>query len=254
MYSESKNFDSKELMLVFNSIFKALLIYKATMNKIQSYVAMLALGAVVSACGSGNNGELVGVPDRPRWSQQEPYGTVFVPQGTFQVGQADEDVFFNQNQISKTVSIKAFYMDDAEISNNEYRQFVFWVRDSLAHTILGNTIEDEFGKEYIDWNIPLDWSDPILLEEVQELFFPENEQIFGRFELDTRKLNFTWKYFDICAAADNRDNARLRSEFLKTKAVNVYPDTLVWRAISLSRTTNLRPWRISLTLLTTIIL
>ena len=28
-------------------------------------------------------------------------------------------------------------MDETEITNNEYRQFVFWVRDSIAHVILG---------------------------------------------------------------------------------------------------------------------
>ena len=32
----------------------------------------------------------------------------------------------------KTRSVQAFYMDATEISNNEYRQFVHWVRDSIA--------------------------------------------------------------------------------------------------------------------------
>jgi len=198
------------------------------MNKITSYVAIFGAMLLMASCGRMNNGDLVGAPDRPRWTQAEPFGTVFINQGTFQIGQSDEDVFFNQNQVTKTISIKAFYMDDAEISNNEYRQFVYWVRDSLAHTILGNTIEDDFGKEYLDWNIELDWSDPILLEEVQELFFPENEQIFGRFELDVRKLNFTYKKLDIRGAADNKDKDKLRTEFILTKTVNIYPDTLVW--------------------------
>ncbi len=198
------------------------------MTKITSYIAIFGATVLLAACGRGNNGDLVGAPDRPTWTQSEPYGTVFINSGSFQIGQSDEDVFFNQNQTTKTVSVKAFYMDDAEISNNEYRQFVYWVRDSLAHTILGNTIEDEFGKEYLNWEIELDWSDPILLEEVQELFFAENEQIFGRFELDVRKLNFTYKTFDLRGAADNRDENRLRTEFIKTHTVNIYPDTLVW--------------------------
>jgi len=198
------------------------------MNKITSYVVIFGAMLLMASCGRMNNGDLVGAPDRPRWTQAEPFGTVFINQGTFQIGQSDEDVFFNQNQVTKTVSIKAFYMDDAEISNNEYRQFVYWVRDSLAHTILGNTIEDDYGKEYLDWKMELDWSDPILLEEVQELFFPENEQIFGRFELDVRKLNFTYKTLDIRGAADNKDKDKLRTEFILTKTVNIYPDTLVW--------------------------
>ena len=40
-------------------------------------------------------------------------------------------------------------MDDTEITNNEYRQFVYWVRDSIAHTIMGDFIEDDFGNESI---------------------------------------------------------------------------------------------------------
>jgi formylglycine-generating enzyme len=198
------------------------------MKRISFLVALTAMTAALASCGGGFNGELVGVPDRPKWSQQEPYGTVFVNQGTFTIGQGDQDVFFNANQQAKTVSIKAFYMDDAEISNNEYRQFVYWVRDSLAHTILGNVIEDDYGKEYIDWKMKLDWSDPAVLDELEELYFPENEQVFGRFEVDVRKLNFVYKYFDLRAAADNRDPDRPRAEFIRTETVNVYPDTLVW--------------------------
>lgn len=198
------------------------------MKRMSSYAGLFGMIALMASCGTGNNGELLGVPDRPKWSQEEPYGNVFIPQGTFTMGQSDQDVFFNANQQAKTVSIKAFYMDDAEISNNEYRQFVFWVRDSLAHTILGNTVEDEFGKEFIDWNLPIVWSDPATLEELEELYFPENEQIFGRFEIDVRKLNFAYRYFDLRMAADNRDPNRPRADFLKKVEINIYPDTLVW--------------------------
>lgn len=198
------------------------------MKRITSYAAIAIMALAATSCGRGDNGELTGVPDRPKWSQSEPYGTVFISSGTFQMGQGDQDVFFNANQQAKTVSVKAFYMDDQEISNNEYRQFVNWVRDSLAHLIVGNIIEDDYGKEYIDWKIPLDWSDPLLLEEVEELFFPENEQIFGRNEIDVRKLNFAYKYFDLRAAADNRDPDRPRAEFLRSEEINIYPDTLVW--------------------------
>jgi formylglycine-generating enzyme len=39
---------------------------------------------------------------------------------------------------TKTVSQEAFWMDDTEITNNEYRQFVNWVRDSIARRMLGD--------------------------------------------------------------------------------------------------------------------
>jgi sulfatase modifying factor 1 len=43
----------------------------------------------------------------------------------------------------KNISISGFFMDDTEITNNEYRQFVEWVRDSTAHEIMGNKSEDD---------------------------------------------------------------------------------------------------------------
>ena len=48
------------------------------------------------------------------------------------MGENDGDMPFLHQTRAKTVSVQAFYMDQTEISNNEYRQFVDWVRDSIA--------------------------------------------------------------------------------------------------------------------------
>ena len=34
-------------------------------------------------------------------------------------------------RLLRTVTVRAFYMDETEITNSEYRQFVNWVRDSI---------------------------------------------------------------------------------------------------------------------------
>ena len=44
----------------------------------------------------------------------------------------------------KLFLFKHSYIDQTEISNNEYRQFVYWVRDSIARRILGEEAPDEF--------------------------------------------------------------------------------------------------------------
>jgi sulfatase modifying factor 1 len=65
-----------------------------------------------------------------------PYGMVPIPAGTFHMGQADQDVAATQINFNKQVTIGAFFMDDSEITNNEYRQFVDAIMmDSLS--ILG---------------------------------------------------------------------------------------------------------------------
>ena len=41
---------------------------------------------------------------------------------------------------TKTVTVRSFYMDETEITNSEYRQFVHWVRDSIIRYELAETI------------------------------------------------------------------------------------------------------------------
>ena len=74
---------------------------------------------------TGHHGELTSVMDRPEWDQYQPMGMVYIPPGSFHMGQNDQDVPYSQIAHQKQVTISAFYMDETEISNNEYRQFVY---------------------------------------------------------------------------------------------------------------------------------
>ena len=69
-------------------------------------------------------GEVYGEPDRYWESQILPYGMTFVRPGTFHMGQADEDITSSKINMNKQITIGGFFMDDTEITNNEYRQFV----------------------------------------------------------------------------------------------------------------------------------
>lgn len=100
---------------------------KGVFAKLRVVLAATVLLAGSAACrrSSGIDGELMGVPDREGWTQYVPYGMVVVPSGTFHMGQSDEDVPATQINFNKQVTIGGFYMDDTEITNNEYRQFVY---------------------------------------------------------------------------------------------------------------------------------
>lgn len=63
----------------------------------------------------------------------------FIPPGRTLIGMTDEDISFYQGSPSRMTSFPAFYMDQTEITNAEYRQFVNWVRDSVAVTTLGQS-------------------------------------------------------------------------------------------------------------------
>jgi formylglycine-generating enzyme required for sulfatase activity len=69
--------------------------------------------------------------NRPKWDQPTPYGMVVIPPGSFHLGQNDQDVNYSQIAHNKQITISAFYMDDTEITNNEYRQFITMAMDTL---------------------------------------------------------------------------------------------------------------------------
>lgn len=185
---------------------------------------LLILGsfaAMVTACTQGT-GELVGVLGREEWFQPDPYGMNFIPPGGYNMGPSDEDITFSHTTKSKTVSVQAFYIDDSEISNNEYRQFVFWVRDSLFHRILidqgigehaitTNEYDEEIDPPQIDWEESIDGDDQQVREALVEMYLPENERFYRRKEIDTRKLNFEYYWIDLKTAASKQNR------FLPTK-------------------------------------
>src|SRR3546814_7514159 len=77
---------------------------------------------------------------------------VYVPPGTFLIGQTDQDITYSNAAPNRQVSVSAFYMDETEITNNEYRQFVYWVRDSIAAKVMGGDFvtQSDDGGEYIN--------------------------------------------------------------------------------------------------------
>lgn len=188
---------------------------------------------LLAGCGSGNRGQLTGVPGREKWYQADPYGMVFIPQGSYNMGPNDQDVPYAQVSQARTVTVHAFYMDNTEITNNEYRQFTDWVRDSLAHRLIGgdHIIEEgEYG-EMINWKKRIKWDDEANVETLNELFLPESERYYKRKQIDSRKLIFEYYWIDLQAAAqrENRQQGLTdRSVFIKKETLPIYPDTLSW--------------------------
>jgi len=221
--------------------------------------ALSFTGCFKSGSGSGyGNGELVGVKRKGKWSETPPYGMTFVRRGTLNIGPSDQDPAASMTP-TRTVSVEAFWMDDTEITNAEYRQFVHWVRDSIARQLLGGQFpeflitEDRNGNPIdpprINWRERIDWGDPDQLMAMEELFIPENERFLGRREIDPRKLFYESWWIDYQQAARransyNYETQRYegtvvdptgkeipidnRSAFIFKDRTNVYPDTLCW--------------------------
>jgi len=223
----------------------------------------LILIILLNSCGSSGTGELTGVMGRKKFFEPEPYQMAFIPAGSFVMGPSDEDAIHAVNALSKTVTVEAFWMDQTEITNNKYRQFVYYVRDSILRTKLGEAgIE---GREYymtdkegnviepkvLNWDEKIDGRDEQVQAIMEEMYYPPQERFNAKKEIDTRKLNYSFYWVDYKQAARvpyvqdykagtgkyvgeayNIEGVSSpvndRSAFIIRETVNVYPDTLCW--------------------------
>ena len=109
----------------------------------KKFALLTAVLALLFGCHSGDRGELVGVKGK-KWHPEKPYGMTLVPGGAFIMGKSDDDLAGVDDAPTRTATVRAFYMDETEITNSEYRQFVYWVRDSILRTKLA-ILADEVG-------------------------------------------------------------------------------------------------------------
>ncbi len=192
------------------------------------------------------------------WFESTPFGMVYVPRGSYVVGPSDDEVL-NTGQTSRRVTVESFWMDDTEITNNEYRQFVYWVRDSIARRMLGETYPEYLVTEnaagvpldapVINWSEKINWRDPDYQMALNDLYIPEEERLAFTKEIDSRKLIYEYSWVDYKQAASRRNSYNFekgqyegnvrnqqgetipvanRSSFLMRDMVPVYPDTLSW--------------------------
>ena len=116
------------------------------------------------------------------------------------MGPSDQDVPFALNTKSKTVTIPSFYMDIHEITNNEYRQFVTYVQDSLFREALAEENEAfqtvEVGvpmeiSEYLGVEYLLNWEEPIDMQNEEQFallfenfFYQGSDRFYNQLQVD----------------------------------------------------------------------
>ena len=200
----------------------------------------------LSSCNSGLNGELTGAQNRPAaYAEADPYGMVFIPQGSYTMGPNDQDVPFALTAQSKTVTVDPFWMDDTEITNNEYRQFVEWVRDSIAMRLCvmagvgdngkGNIFVYPYDEDKVDpneydptdtKNCWLNWENrdkvwqkgkgeesQAISDAVKDMFLIKEERFNKLHEIDTRKLVYDYEWVDLKQAAIKQNRYIFNEDF-----------------------------------------
>ena len=177
----------------------------------------IVLVAVLFAACNKPAGELVGIGSHANFSEANPYGMVYVKQGAFMMGADAQPTIFSVSDRSITVSVDAFWMDETEITNDEYKQFVYWVRDSIARTLLVEAGYDEYGiftddyyyeEEGEEMQIPLNWKRPVpwnskdydIMDILSQMNY-EGENIINPALL---RYRYEWINYDQAAMLANR--------------------------------------------------
>ena len=214
------------------------------MKKIIYFSFVVFLLVNMTACFSPS-GELTGrKTTRLDYTIADPLGMQPIPGGSFTMGSNDQDVPYANMRDLKTVTVSPFWIDATEITNDEYRQFTHWVRDSIIRKELIEVNPDKWGyvkdpnpnwnqsslseeqqrteDYYINWYRPLNFQKQEVTEAmISTLILSEEDQIqqesdvlplrpyFQSKLIDTRKLIYEYTWFNPNSAAqrDSRFNS-----------------------------------------------
>lgn len=121
-----------------------------------------------------------------------------------------DSTFIFVNNLSKTwYEVNSFFMKKTEVTNNEYMEFIVWVRDSIARTLLSKHDPNYLCKDgkSLNWDIPLKWDNTTVLSNI--ILKPEERFCAEEF-IRADSLFYTY------------------TNETEAKKINIYPDTLCW--------------------------
>ncbi len=205
-------------------------------------IGILVLSAVVISCMSsrGGNadalgGEVTGVGGT---SVQEPapYGMVLIRRGSLKMGTDKVDSLWGKKMPEREISVDAFWMDETEVTNSKYRQFVQWVRDSIIRERLADAGYDEYRIEedkngdpvtpHLNWAKPLPWRNPDEQEtEILNSVYTHHP-FDGSKMLDASQMNYRYETFDYAMAAKRKYRLNPEERNLNTD-IKTDPDEVV---------------------------
>ncbi|MFO7924829.1 MAG: gliding motility lipoprotein GldJ [Bacteroidales bacterium] len=140
--------------------------------RLKGIVSLVILTFFVSSCGmlggsssdespttgwQYNDPEMGGFEVRELYEQETGPGLVFIEGGTFTMGRTQEDVMYDWNNIPRRVSISSFYMDETEVTNVDYREYLHWLRRVYVDypEVHRNALPDT-----TVWRSPLGYNEP----------------------------------------------------------------------------------------------
>ena len=140
------------------------------MNFKQSAFAQLVILAfIVASCGGGgktsspttgwkyNDPDNGGFEVKYGYEQENGPGLVLIEGGTFTMGRVEQDVLYDWNNVPKRVTVSSFYMDQTEVRNVDYREYLHWLRRVFVQypEVYRNAVPDT-----LVWRRPMAFNEP----------------------------------------------------------------------------------------------
>ena len=189
---------------------------KKTIIYISLALAVMSCMSPKSSMSSGG-GEVTGVGG-VAWQEPTPYGMVLIDRGSMKVGPAENDSVWGIEASARGLSVDAFWMDETEITNSKYKQFLYWVRDSIIRERLadpaygGNEAfkieEDKEGNPItprLNWNKAIPWKNPSEDEARAIESVYRTNPITGVRELDPEQMIYRYEVYNMTEAVKRKN-------------------------------------------------
>ena len=187
---------------------------------------------------SMSGGEVTGISTGRGFTEPTPYGMVMVNRGSLKMGIDKNDSLWGNVAPVKDISVDGFWMDETEVSNSKYRQFVMWVRDSILRTRLADPAyggdetylitEDQNHDPIpprINWKKPLPRKPNEDQQRAYESLYITNP-VTGEKLIDASQLVYRYEIYDYTTAALRRNRIKPEERNLNTD-ITVNPDEIV---------------------------
>ena len=215
------------------------------MNMRKSIIALCAVALMVlTGCFGGkttmaSGGEVTGASGRA-FTEPTPYGMTLIKRGHLRMGIEKQDSLWGKETPVKDISVEGFWMDETEVTNSQYRQFVNYVRDSIIRERLADPAyggdetykieEDRNGdpvaKPYLNWKKPLPRKPNEDEQRAMESVYVIHP-ITGEKMLDASQMNFRFEVYDYATAALRKYRLNPDERNLNTD-ITVNPEEQVW--------------------------
>lgn len=137
-------------------------------TKLTGLFVMVALLTMMSSCKKEsspttgwnyNDAKNGGFEVAPFEEQATGPGLVFIEGGSFVMGQMEEDVMKDWNNTQRRVSVASFYMDECEIANVDYLEYLYWLERVFIPQDLKVVYDNALPDENV-WRDRLGYNEP----------------------------------------------------------------------------------------------